>query len=62
MDELPDEWNKKERKYFYNLYDFFRQNQEVLTHPKAKVIDHDDWLIIAWNTAWIATDNYRKEV
>ena len=46
-------WGKEVRVIFNENYAFFKNNQKIMTHPKAKKMPSIHWETLSWNSAWI---------
>ncbi len=49
-------WTEHGRTVFNDTYEIYRNNQRLITHPKADPVPPRHWKTIAWNMAWLAAD------
>lgn len=56
--KLPNRWTEEQKDFFHTLFPYFALNQELFKHPKASELPHELWVTTAWNTAWIAAQQY----
>jgi hypothetical protein len=49
-------WSDLARKAFNGTYGFMVQNQELVKHPKTRLLEAWEWNTIAHNAAWMAAD------
>jgi len=49
-------WTEHARSVFNDIYETYRDNQRLLTHPKADPVPPKHWKTIAWNMSWLAAD------
>lgn len=59
--EVWDAWPPAAREMFNGLYTYMYDNQPLFRHPKAPVLENEQWKTVAWNAAWIAADLSRKD-
>jgi len=54
----PDQWgkwNKRQRWLFNALYSEMTRSPSLFnSHPEARIIEPEQWRVIAWNAAWNA--------
>ena len=41
---------------FNELFRYMFDNQPLFKHPKAPLLETEQWKTVAWNAAWIAAD------
>jgi hypothetical protein len=50
-------WSEPSRYVFNEMYETMIQSQKLFnSHPKAKKMEDEHWVTVAWNAAWTAAD------
>lgn len=49
-------WSSDARSVFNRVFEFIRNNQWAMLHPKQPKVTKEHWDTTAWNAAWISAD------
>lgn len=49
-------WSETAQRVFNYLFWYMLQNQDLFKHPKAPLLEHEQWKTTAWNAAWVAAN------
>ena len=49
-------WSADQQRMFNELFRYIYDNQPLFKHPKAPLLETEQWKTVAWNAAWIAAD------
>jgi hypothetical protein len=59
--DVWDKWSPEARALFNGLYAHMYDNQPLFRHPKAPMLENEQWKTVAWNAATAAADITRKD-
>ncbi len=53
-----NKWGSKICEFFYELYEYYKELENVAQNPNIPAMDKEAYRVLAWNLAWSTADMF----